>query len=368
MPTLIREALLDDAESIRQFNSRLEKAGVTFAFPASSSELMQKEPGAETPHQVAYILSDGPAIRGAYVLKTEQVFVDGQKFAVGNYQLPLSEGIVDRKYAMVGVQLIKDALSRQPKLYCLGMGNTARPLPRLLSKLGWTVSKVPFLFRIENARAFTKEIRWLRQRTDLRFLLDLARHTGTLAAMIGMGRAQRRLFAASAAADESFAEVTEFDEEIDQLFFNVRAEYGLMCDRRAAAMRARLPADEPKLLRMLLRRSGKLAGWAVVSISQLSNHTQFGNMKLGCLVDGLAASADVGSLVAQACRRLEQAQCDLLVSNQTHPVWIAALRKQGFFQGPSNFILALSPPLAAQQTEVAPAHFNRADGDGPINL
>jgi hypothetical protein len=368
MPSLIREILPGDAESIREFNSRLEMAGVTFAFPIDSSKLMQKEPGVDAPYQAAYVLSDGSAVRGGYILKSEQVFVGEQSFPVGNYQLPLSEGIVDRKYAMVGVQLIKDALGRQSRLYCLGMGSTARPLPRLLSKLGWTVSKVPFLFRIENARNFTKEIRWLRQRARLRLLLDLARNTGILAGIVGLARLRRRVFGSGPPASITFADVADFSQEIDELFFNVRGNYGLMCDRRAAAMRARLPASDSKLLRMVLRKSGKVAGWVVVSISQLSSHTQFGNMKLGCLVDGLAAPADVGLLVGEACRRFDMARCDLLVSNQTHPAWIASLRRQGFFQGPSNFILALSSPLAASRAAVSLAHFNRADGDGPINL
>jgi hypothetical protein len=368
MPTLIREILPGDAASIRELNSRLEKAGVTFAFPVGSSELMQKDPEVDAPYQTAYVLSDGSAVRGGYILKNEQVFVGAQSFPVGNYQLPLSEGIVDRKYAMVGVQLIKDALGRQSRLYCLGMGSTARPLPRLLSKLGWTVSKVPFLFRIENTGNFTREIRWLRQRAGLRLLLDFARNTGTLAGIVGSARLSRRVFSSRAPAGVSFAEVPDFSEEIDELFVTVRGDYGLMCDRRAAAMRRRLPAHDSKLLRIVLRRTGKVAGWIVVSISQLSNHTQFGNMKLGCIVDGLAAPADIGRLIGEACRRLAAARCDLLVSNQSHPVWITGLRRQGFFQGPSNFILALSPALARCRAEVSLAHFNRADGDGPINL
>lgn len=368
MPTLIREMLPEDAESIRQFNSRLEKAGIGFAFPFESAGLMQKEAGVDAPYQEAYVLGDGSAVRGGYILKSEQLFAGAQTFPAGNYQLPLSEGIVDRKYAMVGVQLIKDALGRQSRLYCLGMGNTARPLPRLLSKLGWTVSKVPFLFRIENAGNFTKEIRWLRQRGRLRLLLNVARYSGTLAGFIGLARLRRRVFGSRPAANVTFADVADFSQEIDELFFEVRDDYGLMCDRRAAALRARLPANDSRLLRIVLRKSGKVAGWVVVSISQLSSHTQFGNMKLGCLVDGLAAPADVGLLVGEACRRLENARCDLLVSNQTHPVWIAALRRRGFFRGPSNFILALSPMLAAHQAGSAGTHFNRADGDGPINL
>lgn len=368
MPTTIREMLPEDEESIRQFNSRLEKAGVTFTFPVGSLDLMQKIAGVDAPFQSAFVLTDGAAVRGGYILKHEEAFFDGKNLPIGNYQLPLSEGIVDRKYAMIGVQLIKDALVRQPRLYCLGMGNMARPLPRLLSKLGWTVSTVPFFFRVENARNFTREIRVLRQRARVRLLLDLARYTGALAGFVGLTRLRRRVFGSGPPDTLSFAEVPDFSEEFDELFFKVRSEYGLMCDRRSAAMRQKLPAGDSRLSRIVLRRSGKVAGWVVVSISQLSGHTQFGNMKLGCIVDGLAALPDVGSLVGEACRRMELARCDLLVSNQTHPIWIRELQGQGFFQGPSNFILGLSVPLAACRSESAPAHFNRADGDGPINL
>jgi len=368
MPTLIREMLPEDSQSIQDFNARLARAGVSFAFPVDSSELLQRENGVDAPHQTAYLFKDGSAVRGAYILKSEQIFVGGKNFPVGNYQLPLSEGIVDRRYAIVGVQLIKDALSKQSRLYCLGMGSVSRPLPRLLSKLGWTVSKVPFLFRIENACNFAREIRWLRQRKVLRLALNFARNTGTLAALLGVERLRRRFFQSLVATGVSLAEVADLPEDIDELFYKVGGEYGLMCDRRAAAMRKRLPKDDSKLVRFVLMRSGKVAGWVVVSISQLSNHAQFGNMKLGCIVDGLAASADVGLLIGGACGQLESAKCDLLVSNQTHPVWITGLRRNGYFQGPSNFILALSPQLAASRAAASSAHFNRADGDGPINL
>jgi hypothetical protein len=365
---VIREILPGDAEDIRAFNSRLEKAGVTFSFPVDSSGFMLPRGGVEAPYQTGYVLSDGSAVRGGYILKHERAFAAGESFPIGNYQLPLSEGIIDRRYAMVGVQLIKDALARQPRLYCLGMGSTARPLPRLLSKLAWSVSNVPFLFRIEKAGNFTREIRFLRQRSGLPILLDLARNTGLLAAILAFTQLRRRLFSPAPPADVDIVETSDLPDEIDELFSNVLGDYGLMCDRRAAAMRNRLPVSDPKLSRWVLRRSGKLSGWAVVSVSQLADHTQFGNMKVGCLVDGLAAPSDLGLLIGETCRRLEAAGCDLLVSNQTHPLWIEGLRRQGFFAGPSNFVLALSPPLTASHASASLAHFNRGDGDGPINL
>src|SRR5580658_4681638 len=251
---------------------------------------MPREPGVEAPCQTAYVLTDGAAVHGGYILKDEQLFARGELFSGGNYQLPLSEGIVDRRYAIVGVQLIKDALARQPRLYSLGMGGMARPLPRLLQRLGWAVSEVPFLFRIENVRNFTQEIRWLRQRRAFRYALDLARYSGALPVFTTAARLHRGVFGFKPPADASFTEVPSLPEEVDELFSRVAGEYGLMCDRRAAAMRKKMPPLDPKLSRLLLYRSGKLAGWVILSCSHLSNHKQFGNMTLGSIVDGLAAA------------------------------------------------------------------------------
>jgi hypothetical protein len=367
MAASIHELCADDTAAIQQFNARLAQAGVSFAFAAAPSELTHSESASDAPYQTAYVLSDGSAVRGGYILKPERIFAGGEWLSAGNYQLPLSEGIIDRKYAMVGLQLIKDALARQPRLYCLGMGGTARPLPQLLKRLGWAVSEVPFLFRIEHARAFTREVRWVRQRPRLRLLLDTAYRTGILGGMVGLTRLRRWLFGRRVPSDVSIDQVQELPSGVDEIFARVRGDYGLLCDRTAAAMRKKLPQD-PKLIRLVLSRSGRLDGWVVLTLSRLNDHTQFGNMTLGCVVDGLAAPEDVDILVAEACRRLEAGGCDLLVSNQSHPAWISALRRQGFLRGPSNFVLALSPPLAAARAAATCTHFNRADGDGPINL
>jgi hypothetical protein len=368
MPVSIRELSPGDAEGIRAFNARLAQAGVSFSFPTEPGELMQREPDEVVPFQTAYLLADTTGVRGGYILKSEQLFARGEAFSAANYQLPLSEGIIDRRYALVGIQLIKDALLRQSHLYCLGMGSATRPLPQLLSKLGWTVSRVPFLFRVQNARNFAREIIWLRKRKALRLALDISRVTGMLSGAVAMARLRQRVFMRALPRDASVSEVAELPQDIDELFARVRSDYGLLSDRRALAMRKKLPPQDPRLVRLLLHRAGGLAGWVVVSRSRLSNHTQFGNMSLGCIVDGLAAPVNVGPLVSAACARLEQTGCDLIVSNQSHPAWIRALRSNGFVQGPSNFILALSPPLAAAGAAVAVSHFNRADGDGPINL
>jgi hypothetical protein len=63
---------------------------------------------------------------------------------------------------------------------------------------------------------------------------------------------------------------------------------------------------------------------------------------------------------------------DLIVSNQAHREWRAALECAGFLQGPSNYIFAASKELARRldpwEQGFSKLHITRGDGDGPINL
>jgi hypothetical protein len=122
---------------------------------------------------------------------------------------------------------------------------------------------------------------------------------------------------------------------------------------------------------VLLRvsRGGRAIGCAVVQELHRSGPKYFGDLRVGMLVDGLAPPADADSVVALATQQLEARGVDLLVSNQMHPAWRAALRHAGFARGPSNFLFGASPALAARLRALDPRwrelHVNRGDGDVP---
>ena len=124
----------------------------------------------------------------------------------------------------------------------------------------------------------------------------------------------------------------------------------------------------------LLRMTGdrKNIGWASVLDTAMSGHRQFGNLRVGTIVDGCCAPDDAPAVIRAATSFLEQRGVDLIVSNQTHRAWVEGLRASGFLQGPSNFALALSKALAAEipscEERWGEFHLNRGDGDGPINL
>jgi hypothetical protein len=170
------------------------------------------------------------------------------------------------------------------------------------------------------------------------------------------------------AASVRLLQVEAFDSRADDIQRAVRSEYGGLCDRGSAALNQRFPSHDPRLTRYYAYTGERLVGWLVLSSNQLENHKQFGSMRLGCIVDGLCRLADAKDLVAAATGALIRSGVDIIVSNQSHREWNLALRGNGYLSGPSNFALATSPALTQLTPDLGTLHFNRGDGDGPINL
>ena len=368
MTLLIGPASDADAPDIGAFNHRLRRSDVEFQLPESPGALLApRERGAPVWHEM-FVARDDAAIRGGYLLKRELLRARGTDIELGNYQIPLSEGVIDKSHAMVGIRLLQHAMQRQSTLYCLGMGSMQRPLPRLLARFSWTVEPVPFLFRVIRASGFLKNITYIRQRRFGAPLTAMARCTGAGALAVSGWRLAARLRLPAMPKTLTVQATSAFGSEIDALYDDCRNSYGALIERTAATLDARLPRADERLMRILVRSGGKLVGWLVLTRSRLRDHKQFGSMRLGCLVDGLCAPELAPVLVRIATEHLIAAGVDLIVSNQAHAAWLAGLRRCGYLEGPSNFIFARSPALTAATPPLSDWHLNRGDGDGPINL
>jgi hypothetical protein len=144
-----------------------------------------------------------------------------------------------------------------------------------------------------------------------------------------------------------------------------RGAYGLIAQRDAATLDALYPPADPRFLRV--RAAG---GWALLLAPQMTDHKQFGDMRVGTIVDCLAPPDAAPTVMRAAAALLESRGVDMVVSNQMHGAWSRALLEAGFRRGPSNYLLALAPAFAAAVGSAADHefHFNRGDGDGPIHL
>jgi hypothetical protein len=326
--------------AVRDFNLRIAASG--FAFP-------------EYAGPDYFIAVDGSHVRGGYILRRQRFWFGGEARDVAHYRLPLSEGIVDRAYASLGVQLIRHALKQQPLLYALGMGGFDKPLPQMLKAMGWSLRGVPFLYKVNKAAGFLRNIQPLRKTPQRRVVLDLLADSGI--GWLGLRMLQKPLRGKTA------GEVTSsFAPWADAIWTDCSADYGAIAERDSNTM------DEFYSDTDAIRLKVGTAGWAVVLDTQMHRDKFFGDMRLGSIVDCLAAPADASTVIGAAVRFLEQRGVDLIVSNQLHAAWVAALREAGFRGGPSNFVFAASKALAELIPEGAEVHMNRGDGDGPIHL
>lgn len=368
MTLQIRKYRPGDADLISAFNARLGP-NTEFRLPIDPDALGMPAALNRRMYHDLFVAEDNGIVRGGYALKHEHAFAESVDDEIGNFQIPLSEGIVDRRFAAVGIRLLQDAIARQPRLYCLGMGSLSRPLPRMLSRFGWAVETVPFFFLVIKWPPFLKNIEALRRTRVRRIALEFLRVSGGAALCMAGWRTVTMLRRRTRrAAPLRAVEVPIFSEWADSVFERTLGGYAWLIDRSAPALNTRYGPHDVRLIRLRVESGSGTIGWLLLARSQLRGHRQFGDMRLGTIVDGLCSPSDAASLVRVAVERLREEDVDLIVSNQAHAAWCSALQDDGFMRGPSNFIFGRSPALARATGDLAACHINRGDGDGPINL
>ena len=351
--------------AVRDFNRRLRAAGAAddLGFPEPPDPGWM--PGMEL---FVAVEGAGDVVRGGYILRQQRFWFGGVAHEVAHYRLPLSEGLIDRAYAMLGLRLVRDALARQPRLYALGMGAWDKPLPQMLKRMGWRMCGVPFYFKVVHPFRFLRNLRALRTSAPRRLAMDLAAFSGAGwlgVKALGFTRRGAEDRVSWSAVNRQREIVPDFADWTDEIWQRCRSAYAMLALRDAPTLERLYPASDARFLRLRTPR-----GWAVLLDTSMSGHKQFGDMHVGTIADCLARPEDAPEVIGAAAHLLETRGVDLVISNQRHASWSSALREAGFRRGPSNFLLALSPEMAACTGPAADGqfHINRGDGDGPIHL
>ena len=317
-----------------------------------------------------FVAVDGDCVRGGYMLSRFGALVEGEPREIQNIQLPLSEGTVDRKYSMIGLSLVKDAIRRAPLLYALGMGGLDMPFPKILKAMAFRLRAVPFWFRVLDAANFARDIQLLRTTSSRRWLLDFFSHLPLVPRAVPVFHTLRTR--GGLLQGVSLEVVPRFEAWADDLWSECSAGYSLIAVRDAATLNWRLSPTDKRLHRIKITRGGQLQGWVVVTDNKLENHKQFGAMRLGAIVDALCMPGEEACTIAAAVRYLRERRADLIVTNQCAVTWNNALQQNGFLASGSNFIFAASPQLTdlvgGKDAGFERVQMNRCDGDGPIHL
>jgi hypothetical protein len=355
----------------RAFNARLQSAGaLLFPLPETAPQPNpnQPVPGIEFRHFV--VLDNAGEVRGGYFIRSQPFVIRGQVYSVVHYNAPLSEGIVDKRYTAVGSILLAHALEEQPLLFAMGMGGRDRPLPRMLQAVGWSILETPFHFLVLNAKRFLQNIGPLRGSTGRRLMADALAFSGlgklalkSVQVMRGHGSLNPRFQPHT---------IQEFSDWADSIWRESASQYSLSAVRTADYLRFIYPSQDNHFYGVQLAEENKPAAWVEMLDCQPRDRSYFGQMRVAALVDGVGPAAAIPSLIHCAVEAARARNADMVISNQMHQDWTSALKVAGFWQGPSNYLLALSKPLRKLleplDNAIPRIHFNRGDGDGRVNL
>ena len=354
-------------DAVRQFNQRLREGNAPADYVFSETATPNWLPkNATSPVYNEYFLAlEGHAVRGAFVLKHQMFSFSGSLKPLVYMHHPFSEGVVNRRYAQVGTQMLMRIVRDHPLLFALGMGGYDRPLPRMLLALKWQHCPIPFYFRVCRAGRFLREMQTFRGTAIKRLAADIAAGSGlgALALKAWQGVRGRRGLSQRAQAEV----VREFDDWADGIWQDTNSDFSMIAVRDSCSLRTLYPAENSKLTRIRMSINGRVVGWAVVGILHRPGHEQYGDLRVGTILDALSRPEHAKAVIAAATNVLMDLGADLIGSNQSHSAWIYALKECGFLHGPSNFIFAAAPGISKLlepfREKSLEAHLTRGDGD-----
>ena len=354
---------------VKAFNRRMRDKGSDQRIAEHPIPEWLPPAASETLYQEYFVAVDKNGVHGGYILKHQCFWLDGEEVRTADYRYPLSEGIIDSRYGMVGLLTVKNAMRRQPLAFGLGMGSRQAPVARLLKTVKWQMADCPFFFRICRPQRFLRGVVHLRRSPWRRRALDLLAWTGVGSIGILAVQAARR---SATDPDARGGTVHEFGPWADETWERAREEYRFIAVRTAHELNRLYPKTDSRFHRILIRRKKDVVGWAVVLDTAMKDHKQFGNLRVGSIVDCLAIPGAEAAVVSATTNKLARRGVDVIVTNQLHRSWCSAFRNNGYLSGPSNFIFTAAPKLAERLEPLSEnaslVHMTRGDGDGPINL
>ncbi|MEQ8483719.1 MAG: hypothetical protein RIB46_05105 [Pseudomonadales bacterium] len=357
--------------AVDEFNGRMRAGGSPWGFYTDAvPDWIPRAAGARAWREYHIAVDDEGFVRGGYALKPQEWHINGTTRLVTDWQGPFTEGAVNARYATLGLRMIRDMLKKYPLLYSLGHGGHDTPVVKLLQSLGWTLHEMPICLKVHDASAFLRRNAYLRNTTARARLLDLLALTGLGPLAIRLLQAAVRWWHRPGGASCQASVVAEFGAWADSVWDNARSRYACLAARDSAMLNRLLPQEGwPGGTRLQVNRGGETIGWAVVHIKRMSNDPRFGDLNVGMISDCFATPEDAAGVIQAADDHLSRQGVEIVVSNQSHPDWVAGFRASGYLVLEGRRLFAISPELKDAlepfPETVRGLHLTNMDGHGP---
>ena len=369
----IRFADDTDLDALGRLNLRLREGGrqeqisLATKLPGEASYTHESLPV----YRRIMVADDGQEIRAAALLYHGSISIQGVTRNFCWLDMPISEGIVDRRFSSAIVHLMRSALKYQPFLLAIGGATPGTEAHRFFLGLGWKASAVPFLFYPVRLTKVLLGLNYIKNNPKLRYPALICAYSGLAAVGTGVSSLRRHFGSPLSAYQVSLEET--FGDWADGVFEDAVSDYSAAVRSNATALNIHYPPDDPRYIRIRVkeRSSGRDVGWLVVLNKQMNDNKYFGDLKVGTLANGFGRTADVPVLISAGLDYLAQAGSDLVVGNFSHRAWIAAARRLNMLSGPTNFYFFASrgaSPLMEESLPVQDIHLVRGHADGVFSL
>jgi hypothetical protein len=347
---------------VREFNNRVRGSDGAFEFPETAMPEWLPPATGRSIFQERFLAMENGEVRGGYALKRQDFSFDGLAASVACYHSALSEGVAEERYRDIDEQLLTDALAREPLIFTLGAEHAGRAPTRAPQTSEWKRSLVPGYFHIVHPAAFLRNMETLRTTAWRRFLLSFAALTGLGWAGV---RLHQRMKAKPQPAPPAAVDFFDlFGAWADDLWKKCAPKYPFLAVRDSATLAILYPGG--KFLRLKIASGGSTIGWAVAADTQMQWNREFGDMRLGSLIDCLALPEHAPQVITAVRRVLERRGVDLIVCNHSHPAWRQALRSAGFLEGRFDLAFRASGALTQKLEEIGATDnlfLTRGDGN-----
>ncbi|MBV8808847.1 MAG: hypothetical protein JO033_09240 [Acidobacteriaceae bacterium] len=356
----------DHLPSVRAFNQRMRDGNAPTGFFLPENPSRAPDPNSAV-HWTQFVAVEDGAVRGGVIQMDQPGWLENRMIRALNYQSPLSEGILEGRHGMVGLQLVKFMQRSGEAVFIVGMGSAENPLPRLLKAAGWSIRPVPFLFRVRRAGAFFRQLPTLHSSRIKSIGAHTAAYTGV--GSLALHFMQRRRCSLNA----SVRQVREWGAWVDEIWerFEPRCSFAVKRDLRT--VQELYPSKDPRVAIFLIQQDTHPVAWSVGFQAKTRDHLHFGNLQFATVVDCAAAATDaMPAAAALTYCELASRGADLVLTNVSHRLWVDAFRAAGFLVGPSNYHLGMSKALTGAIQRQADGdnriHVTRGDGDGRVGL
>jgi hypothetical protein len=352
---------------VRELNQRLEAGGTSWKFFEGAVPRWLPKGKAKSAFRQYFVARDDAGVHGAYCLKRQSFVKDGAALEMASVQGPVSEGLIERRYGLLALQMIRDMLAREPNLFIWGGSDV---LAALLDRLGWKRFDTPILIRVTRAGRFLRGARFLHTSPRRTALMRAVAATGLAQVAAGAVHLALGLRHGGPGGGAKAVEEARFGAWADDIWAAAQSAYGLIATRDSETMNALLPTTGwPESVIVRVERGGRTVGWAALRDTSFKDNGRFGDLRLGSIIDSLALPGEERAVIQAATGFLKRRGVDAIMAHYTSDTWIAAFQANGYAKDDNRRAFITSPALLAElggdAVQVGRYHLTLLDGDGP---